>query len=437
MLFFVYEIILCHKTLFTDVLVLSIMYKCVDGKSKATIDWSAVVSDLNQHHERRFPIAVGEEIKWPSAEDLGITNYLPFEKCPSRADCVHCSVIGCGLRAGSDSKSDTDSGIKEMDESTNSSTNSSAKTVDVDWSGIFTAVFGISLYGCNRYVSFQDELHKTGLCKWTIIYRPLSAPVEYPFKDCIRSVGAMGCWTSHQYVNYLGANHLLNHVHSPDSDRNQEQERKRHRILIVEDDILMNVKSEIELELAIHETRHNLNEVDRMCESNDGKPRKPWHAYYLGHLPLFRWPRKSHLRLWETKSFETHAYILSFDGMIEIGHGFKWHVFHEQGKSRGAKLNTFDEAICRHLLTFSSDKHLLVQRHMTTQSMKRGNDKHADGDVEHHSFIGYSDVSTRLFNFTNRHPRIGSALWPCIFTLPLLLIPLFIVKYVASFLSIH
>lgn len=144
---------------------------------------------------------------------------------------------------------------------------SSANASGNDWS-FLDAVYCISLRSReDRAASATRELHRVGLCRQCIFYRPVRGSES----------ARMNIWHSHQVV--------ARHARASGVER----------VLVLEDDVRFDASMDREVVQSIDEAIRSL-------------PRD-WMAFYLGHWPL--WARRIDRHVLRTRSLCTHAYIAS------------------------------------------------------------------------------------------------------------------------------
>ena len=136
-----------------------------------------------------------------------------------------------------------------------------------DWS-FLDAVYCISMLNReDRAASVTRELHRVGLCRHSIFYRPVRG----------RESARMNIWQSHQVV----ARHA--------------RARGFNRVLVLEDDVRFDTSID-------REVVQSIGEAIRLLP-------RDWMAFYLGHWPLR--VRRIDRQVLRTRSLCTHAYIAS------------------------------------------------------------------------------------------------------------------------------
>lgn len=293
----------------------------------------SIIENLNSQYNDSFARETGEDIVWKIPRDR---KYVPFEKCPKSDTCLYCT------------------GQKSVE----------------NWTSIIDYAIFISLFDSGRFRA--DELHKSGLCKLTILFRPLR-PLSYTYGPKLKS-GFIGCWSSHQYAAWC-SKYVLN----------------SGRTLIMEDDVNF---------IALEE----LPKVEKQLNWLDNN-RPNWHIFYLGHFSLYLTPISISQEIWRTRSGEGHAYIISNKAAEKIGNN-KWSKYHLD-KNILKKAKGIDVYFAYHLDCYSGWKHIAVQ--MTQDQLS--------------SDIGeYSNLFYRAHDFKSTYPDFCNYAIVLIYILGLILL---------------
>jgi hypothetical protein len=164
----------------------------------------------------------------------------------------------------------------------------------------------ISLQDRNdRWRAVSERFHSYGLCRLVKFYRPCKPDAMLLEKKGIKSGGAYGCWTSHQFV----AQEFLNH--------------QKKRGIVFEDDVDFLPAAARDLDL-VPTTKDLKTFYKHLCNISTIIQKKQlpeqWDVFYLGHFPypLLVWPINISPVIFKTHSALMHAYIFSREGMNKV-----------------------------------------------------------------------------------------------------------------------
>jgi hypothetical protein len=121
----------------------------------------------------------------------------------------------------------------------------------------------------DRFQEVVKELHRVGLCSYTIFHRP-----RRPENVVVKKRGRYGCWEAHRQVALIASSRQYRHV------------------LILEDDVIFRPWPS-----------NFFHDVEKDLQSLD------YDMYFLGHLPRTIVPINRHLN--RVSSAMTHAFITS------------------------------------------------------------------------------------------------------------------------------
>lgn len=191
----------------------------------------------------------------------------------------------------------------------------------------------------DRWAERSACFHAYGLCRLVRFYRPTRPSTDELQAHSVRSVGAYGCWTSHQRM------------------ANESARVGAKRALMFEDDVdfLPAGAGDAACCPTTDQLRRFHDRLTRAADAMESGLPNGWDIFYLGHAPMVGWPT-TQWGIMRTYSLLLHAYVLSPKGMALLASA----DFSAYAKARGRELN-IDEWSCCRLRQYAVVPQLAVQ----------------------------------------------------------------------------